>query len=282
MLKLVRRCVPDFLDRALQDSLRRRVASSSSLATNPRLDEATKSRRIGSQWDAFRAGRTSRGVADALFEELMSMSYRKCSFCETPEPDTFEHLRPKSSHPESAFVFENMLAACSTCNRTRENSGIEAAPFDPSTIEPLDCFGWNEHGDFSPAPEHRSAVNHTVRMYGLHRFREERRRAIDTVRGLLAATASEEPVLEETVKALRSQLKGTAAWRGPVREYLLRPPSEDDRLVLERAVERIPEIIQWTSSWLRPPPWSHPMWLSTAREVEPTASGGCEARGARR
>lgn len=259
MLKLERRPLNDFLGPEHQQALRKRTESAKKLAENE-LTDAQKSKRISAQWDAFRAGRTSQDTAKALWCELLAMAFNKCAFCETPAPDTVEHLEEKSRAPAKAFDWANLLAACSTCNRNRQCSGITATPMDPSTIEPMDHFGWDEYGDFAPAPAHRDVVLDHVRMYGLTRFKEERKKTVLALRALLASVVFEEPLGATTRDALRAVLSGTSAWLGPVREYLLRPPTENDALVLDEALRQLPELREWVALWLRPPPWAPARW----------------------
>lgn len=262
MLKLVRRPLIEFLSTDQQDALARRVSSAAQLSARTDLTAEEKSKRINSQWDAFRAGRTSAGTFASLWGELCDMTFHKCAFCEVSEPDTVEHLQEKSKMPARAFDWSNLLSACSSCNRTRENSGVATLPIDPSDVrvEPLDYFGWDEYGDFAPDPGHAPLVADLVSMYGLHRFREERRAAINVFRGLLSSLIREDAESQETVDALRLVLSPTKAWLGPIRDYLLRPPTESDELLVRGALRLLPEIRTLVQPWLRPPPWAPNWW----------------------
>lgn len=259
MLRLHRRQVSEFLDASHQAALANRVTSAHSLADSE-LSSAEKSSRIGDQWDAFRGGRTSRGTCDKLWDELQAMAFHKCAFCETPHPTTIEHLAPKSSAPRTAFDWGNFLAACGTCNLWRQNSRVDARPFDPSSAEPLDHFGWDEHGEFAPNPAHETMVGDLVAMYGLHRLRGQRHRAVANLRSWLINVIDEDASKPETIQALRLGLTGTTEWLGPVREYLLRPPSEDDALLVRGALMLLPELRAWVEPWLAPPPWAPAWW----------------------
>lgn len=262
MLKLVRRPVIEFLDLEQQRGVQARVDAARRLDADMTLTSAEKSKRIGQRWDDFRAGRTSKGTFAALWRELRAMAFDKCALCETPGPGTVEHLEEKSFAPSSAFDWPNLLPACDTCNRTRENSGITAKPLDPSdaTVEPLDYFGWDEYGDFAPAPAHQGVVRDLVNMYGLHRLREERSKVIKIFRALLASLVLEDTLDIKIVEALRALLTATSACLGPIREYLLRPPTEDDALLVRGALQRLPEIRTLVQPWLRPPAWSPAWW----------------------
>ncbi len=260
MLKLVRRPLAEFLSPEHQRGLTARVDGARTLAKDTTRTSAEKSKSIGERWDAFRAGRTSKGTFDALWTELCAMAFEKCAFCETPAPGTAEHLEEKAAVPSKAFDWENLLPACDTCNRNRENSGIHATPLDPSTVEPLDYFGWDEYGSFAPKVGHETTVDDLVRMYGLHRFQEQRRTEILVLRALLTALVEEEATEPNTTTALRTVLTATHAWLGPVRDYLLRPPTDDDALLVRGALLLMPEIRALVEPWLRPPPWAGPPW----------------------
>lgn len=260
MLKLARRPVTDFLGVEHREGLAARVASAEALAADVTRTSGEKSKAIRGRWDDFRAGRTSKGTFAALWRELRAMAFDKCAFCETPGPGTVEHLDEKSAAPQRAFDWANLLPACDTCNRTRENSGIATRPLDPSAVEPLDSFGWDEYGDFAPAPAYRELVADVVRMYGLHRFREERRKAVTVFRALLAALVNEGSPKPDTLAALRAMLTGTSAHLGPIREYLLRPPTDDDAFMVRGAVALVPELRTLVAPWLRPPAWAADFW----------------------
>ena len=262
MLKLVRRPLTEFLDVSHRESLKNRVDSAQQLALDAGRTSAEKSRNARQQWDAFRAGRTSRGTFDALWIELCAMAFNKCALCETPSPGTVEHMEEKSRAPERTFDWENLLAACDTCNRNRQNSGVAAKPLDPSGgLEPLDYFGWDEYGDFAASPKHEATVRDLVVMYGLDRFREERCSAVKILRALLSALVNEEAKTTDTLEALRVVLDATRGWRGPVREYLLRPPTENDKLLVAGALHFMPEIQKLVEPWLRPPLWAQSQWV---------------------
>lgn len=97
-------------------------------------------------------------------------------------------------------------------------------------------------------------------MYGLHRFNQERCKAITVFRGLLTALICEDAREADTIAALRVVLIGTSAWLGPIREYLLRPPTETDALLVEGTLRSLPEIRTLVTPWLRPPPWAPAWW----------------------
>ena len=68
-----------------------------------------------------------------LLEETSS----KCTYCESKIghncPGDIEHKVPKASHPELAFVWENLTVACSECNRRKGEYDDPGTPLlDPN------------------------------------------------------------------------------------------------------------------------------------------------------
>lgn len=59
-----------------------------------------------------------------IFEEVkailtqMCLSIEVCNYCEENEANHIEHIHPKSFFPELAFIWDNYLLACPTCNST--------------------------------------------------------------------------------------------------------------------------------------------------------------------
>lgn len=45
----------------------------------------------------------------------------RCMYCEDSRADEVEHHRPKNLYPSEAFVWENYLYACGTCNAPKNN-----------------------------------------------------------------------------------------------------------------------------------------------------------------
>lgn len=94
-----------------------------------------------------------------------------------------------------------------------------------------------------------------ARVYRSHLLRG----AVKVLCALLASVESEDTLGGETVEAVRALLAPTSACLGPIREYLLRPPTENDSLLVQYALQRMPEIRTLVRPWLRPPMWS-PSW----------------------
>lgn len=181
------------------------------------------------------------------------MSFEKCALCEVPGPGTIEHVDEKAKKPARMFDWDNWLAACGHCNTHRQNSQITDSPLDPSNgDEPLDYFGWSEHGVFAPVPKHKARVDAHVKMYDLARFNEARKERLQSFKGHLFALTQQSKVAAETVTAIEGALGGTTAWQGPIREYLLCPPTPADVWLVDEALQRLPEIRTWVKPWLRP------------------------------
>lgn len=86
-------------------------------------------------------------------------------------------------------------------------------------------LGSTEHGVFTANPQYARLVGDTVRAYGFARFNAERSRRLQNVRFLLARALAETTRSELTRAPLHRQLDRSVAWLGPVRAYLLRPPT---------------------------------------------------------
>ncbi|MFN0201989.1 MAG: aminoglycoside phosphotransferase [Bacteroidia bacterium] len=52
----------------------------------------------------------------------MCQGAKRCSYCEDSAADEIEHFLPKNLYPNKAFVWENYLYACGTCNGPKQNS----------------------------------------------------------------------------------------------------------------------------------------------------------------
>lgn len=216
--------------------------------------------RIGPRWNHFRAGETMRGVCAALFVALREMSNGKCALCETPEPRTIEHLDEKTLHPERMFDWDNVLPACNDCNTTRLHMGVRDRPIDPSATDPLSHFGWNEYGRIVPLPASRPRVEATVEMYNLGRFDHERMKRRTWLRYLFVRVCAEIPVTAETRAMLFDLLDRRSMFLGPLRDYMLRPPTPSERELVRCVFVKLPELRGVVAPWLRPPPWAPPPW----------------------
>ncbi len=55
-----------------------------------------------------------------LLPALRSMTTGHCAYCDclvypSDQPESIDHFRPKSRHPEAAFAWENLFYACARC-----------------------------------------------------------------------------------------------------------------------------------------------------------------------
>lgn len=81
----------------------------------------------------------------AIKQALTEMFNGKCAYCESQiehiDYGDIEHFKPKSLYPNLAFVWSNLLLACSICNRTYKKTQFpletEEGPLvDPSLEDP--------------------------------------------------------------------------------------------------------------------------------------------------
>lgn len=261
MLKLERCNIDNVLpDIDHRKALKKRLAAAVKLAARQPSKERGKS--IRDAWNNFRAGKAAKGTCDLLWNELLEMSFQKCALCEVPGPGTIEHLEEKATKPERMFDWNNLLPACGDCNTHRENSKIKSTPVDPSNgDDPLDYLGWSEYGVFMPYANCRDRVDNHVAMYNLARSNKARECRLVSFKGHLFALTEQSTPAPETTAALQAELEATTAWLGPIREYLLRPPTQADEWLVDEALRRLPVIRTWVRPWLRPGKWAGSRWF---------------------
>jgi len=68
-------------------------------------------------WTSSRRTQAMARVLGVL--EAMCGRRQRCMFCEDSRGTDIEHFWPKARYRERAFVWENMLLACSGCNRRK-------------------------------------------------------------------------------------------------------------------------------------------------------------------
>jgi uncharacterized protein (TIGR02646 family) len=188
---------------------------------------------------------------------LDAFTWGKCAYCEQIAAEDIEHFYPKSDYPNRMFRWDNMLRACKNCNQAkRDRFPCErGCPLllDPCEDEPLDYFAW----DFttgamgaSPEPNRKMRARTTERMFALNHepLREARRRKVHNVVFLLATVVHEEPPSNVARTRLKDELSAECPWLGIVRELLHRPGKY--RRLLEAAIGKVPEIVEWTAEWL--------------------------------
>ena len=85
---------------------------------NTEVSFAAKVSKAKSKWN----GKNSSNAGEKAFNEVydtlktMCVSDGACNYCENDEGGDIEHIAPKSFFPEQAFVWDNYLLACKTCN----------------------------------------------------------------------------------------------------------------------------------------------------------------------
>jgi uncharacterized protein (TIGR02646 family) len=95
--------------------------------------------------------RRTKTIATYLLEVLREMAGRceRCMYCNDSRGTDVEHYRPKAAYPDKTFLWENMLLACTGCNRKK----LERFPLGPEgqalLIDPSVDDPW-EFLDFVP------------------------------------------------------------------------------------------------------------------------------------
>lgn len=84
------------------------------------------------RWKSKKGGAAGKVAFAEIKQALihMTVSIQACSHCEYSEGEDIEHIYPKALFPERAFVWDNYLLACKTCNTTFKRDGF--AVFDPA------------------------------------------------------------------------------------------------------------------------------------------------------
>lgn len=106
-------------------------------------------RPVGDVWERARQTKT---VGERLFSVLLDMAgtRERCMYCNDSRGTDIEHFRPKARFPSQAFLWKNMLLACTGCNRKKDDqfpvdSAGESLLIDPSVEDPWKFL------DFVPA-----------------------------------------------------------------------------------------------------------------------------------
>lgn len=96
------------------------------------------------KWTSAKANQ-ARNQLQHIQEKLQAMcsGLNRCMYCEDSQGHAIDHFRPKSTHPERTFVWENLLYACSHCNsnqkRTQFPLDANGQPLliDPTAEDPM-------------------------------------------------------------------------------------------------------------------------------------------------
>lgn len=66
----------------------------------------------------------------------MASGRSRCMYCEDSQGTDIEHFWPKKQYPERAFVWDNYLLACSTCNSNLKREKFPLKQGNPLLIDP--------------------------------------------------------------------------------------------------------------------------------------------------
>lgn len=91
--------------------------------------------RIEAFWKVRRSTKALKAVERAL--RAMASGLERCMYCEDGRGCDIEHGYPKVPHPSRAYLWLNLLWACATCNR-QKNDAFDVALLDPTQEDPLD------------------------------------------------------------------------------------------------------------------------------------------------
>jgi uncharacterized protein (TIGR02646 family) len=247
------------LEKALDEETRAALAQrhSNAAALLPRDGKIT------SRWDSFTQGRgKDRGVGPRVCERVRDFCRHKCAFCEAPSPATVDHFWPKMEYPGRMFEWANLLAACRDCNSEKrarfplENHGARAGKpllIDPTEDEPLAFFRWDPLDGSCLYEDTNGRAAATATTISMDRFRAERMHKLRTVRFLLARCIREPGVPQDLREQLRDELGSSRPYLCILRSYFLYPPRDTDRLLVRRAIQALPELLDWVRPWLLPP-----------------------------
>lgn len=92
--------------------------SSEQRKVDAQVSFATRAAKAKSLWDNKNSTLSKKTKFEAIYQTLagMCISVGICNYCEANEANDIEHIYPKAFFPERAFVWENYLLACKSCN----------------------------------------------------------------------------------------------------------------------------------------------------------------------
>src|SRR5712691_1512173 len=99
-----------------------------------RQDRVNKGEVGDPAWKSARQTQTMQRV----FHTLVSMAGKRvrCMYCEDSRGTDIDHYWPKADYPIKVFRWENMLLACSGCNRSKGRKFPLDKHGDPLLIDP--------------------------------------------------------------------------------------------------------------------------------------------------
>jgi uncharacterized protein (TIGR02646 family) len=162
MLPITRRPLP----RSADDYLTGRSASIGDAVAGER---AALARRLWRSASSERMAEVRQTLA------AMCSGIERCMYCEDSAATDIDHFVPRARAPELAFIWENYLLACSTCNSNYKRSEYPRAGdggrllLDPTRDEPA------EHLAFSPTTGRYVHIGNSrmaqesIRVFGMNR-----------------------------------------------------------------------------------------------------------------
>lgn len=251
MIRIERPKVEDALDAPAREHLKERASSAATLAPG--------SSKITSRWDSFRQGDgEDKEHGPNVCKAIRKYCCYKCVYCESFDPQTIDHFWPKTKYPAKMFNWDNLLAACRDCNsdkRTefRLDKDQNALLIDPTCDEPLAHFRWDAKTGKCKYPETNVRAAETARKIKMDRFAAERSDKLGLVRFFLARCIREKPIPDDLRERLRRELDVSRSYLCILRSYFLYPDHETERVLVRRAIQAVPEILDWVRPWLHPP-----------------------------
>jgi uncharacterized protein (TIGR02646 family) len=179
------------------------------------------------------------------------------AYCEQVAAKDIEHFYPKADYPRKMFLWTNFLRGCKNCNNAKRDrfpvNGGRAILIDPCSEDPLDFLLWDfvtGRAALNPNEPNHSRAQATRDLFDLDQepLREERRLKLREVIYVMTNVVNEDSVSERTKEQLRDHLLPHRPWLGIVRQLLEKPGLYAS--LVDAARKKIPEIQDWTASWL--------------------------------
>ncbi len=234
-------------------SLRRLSSQQSKIDAVP--DGEARKRKAGSLWDSKTGSKVGKRTFEDVRDVLRAMcnAPERCMYCEDNEATDIEHIRPKSEYPKAAFVWENFLLACPTCNSRFKGSQYHRDFMDPSSPGYDLWKRWvfdPRTGHYFPGSDSDEGASETLRILGFDHRREglaERRRRYLTllVTGIRdyakAKAAGRTARAQELARSLSAYFPALVEW------VLTRDPEPSlfpDIVDIRKVKARYPEILE--------------------------------------
>lgn len=251
MIRIERPKVEDALDAPAREHLNERASNAATLVPG--------SSKITSRWDSFRKGDGEDKLhGPNVCKAIQKYCFYKCVYCESFDPQTIDHFWPKTQYPAKMFNWDNLIAACRDCNCDKRaefklDQDQNALLIDPTCDEPLAYFRWDTKSGKCKYQETNARAAETARKIKMDRFAGARVHKLASVRYFLAQCIQNKPVPDELRDLLEQELQPSRPYLCILRSYLLYPDHETDRVLVRRAIQAVPQILDWVKPWLHPP-----------------------------